>query len=105
MTSFVSAKSTSGLRSTRARSGVAASSSARTPTRDPLNARPIGVRTASTITASGIEVLLDWSVVPPAVALHGDVFHTGVALAGAFLERHLDPPSSPSWVRLAAPQA
>src|SRR6476469_6111796 len=53
-TSAVSAKSTSGLRSCSAVSGIAARSSARTSFREPLKARPIGVRTASTMTASGI---------------------------------------------------
>src|SRR3954454_13239178 len=48
-------KSTSGLRSCRALSGVAASSSARTVFSEPFSARPMGVRTASTITASGIQ--------------------------------------------------
>ena len=48
------AKSTPGLRSTSAFSGTAARSSARTSLSDPLAARPIGVRTASTMTASGM---------------------------------------------------
>src|SRR5919199_4798988 len=56
MTSFVSAKFTAGLRSTSARSGTAARSSARTSFSEPLPARPIGVRTASTMTASGMFV-------------------------------------------------
>ena len=47
-------KSTAGLRSTSARSGTAARSSARTSLSDPFAARPMGVRTASTITASGM---------------------------------------------------
>ena len=54
MMSTVWAKSTPGLRSTSAFSGTAARSSARTSFSDPLTARPIGVRMASTITASGI---------------------------------------------------
>src|SRR5205085_6279597 len=55
MMSSVWAKSTSGLRSTSAASGTAARSSARTWRSEPLTARPIGVRTASTITASGMD--------------------------------------------------
>src|SRR3954465_12382292 len=58
ITSFVSAKSTSGFRSVRALSGIAARSSARTSLSEPLTARPIGVRTASTMTASGISGVL-----------------------------------------------
>src|SRR3712207_2795462 len=54
MTSWVWPKSTSGLRSCRARSGMAASSSARTSLSEPLKARPMGVRMASTMTASGM---------------------------------------------------
>jgi hypothetical protein len=54
ITSFVLEKSTSGLRSWSALRGTAASSSARTWRSDPLNARPMGVRIASTITASGM---------------------------------------------------
>src|SRR5579859_2985289 len=53
-TSVVSEKFTPGLRSISARIGVAARSSARTVFREPLTARPIGVRMASTMTASGI---------------------------------------------------
>src|SRR4051794_35418511 len=56
MMSPVSAKSTSGLRSTSAWSGTAARSSARTSLSEPFTARPIGVRTASTMTASGMSV-------------------------------------------------
>src|SRR5829696_622644 len=52
--SSVWAKSTPGLRSTSALSGTAARSSARTSFSDPLAARPIGVRMASTMTASGM---------------------------------------------------
>src|SRR3954452_5789283 len=54
MMSAVFAKSTSGLRSTSALSGIAASSSVRTSLSEPLPARPIGVRMASMITASGM---------------------------------------------------
>src|SRR3712207_1612946 len=54
MTSTVSEKLTSGLRSCSALSGTAARSSARTSFSEPLTARPIGVRTASTMTASGM---------------------------------------------------
>jgi hypothetical protein len=54
ITSSVLEKSTPGLRSISAFSGTAASSSARKSLREPLNARPIGVRTASTMTASDI---------------------------------------------------
>src|SRR5450755_4691867 len=54
MMSAVSPKSTPGLRSTNARNGIAAKSSARTSLNVHLTARPIGVRTASTITASDI---------------------------------------------------
>src|SRR3954464_10286986 len=63
MMSSVSAKSTSGLRSTSALSGMAARSSARTSLSEPLTARPIGVRTASTMTASGMGTssLRSWS--------------------------------------------
>ena len=50
------AKSTPGLRSTSAFSGTAARSSVRTSFSDPLPARPMGVRTASTITASGMSL-------------------------------------------------
>src|SRR3954452_11797349 len=57
--SWVWAKSTPGLRSTSAFSGTAARSSARTSLSDPLAARPIGVRMASTMTASGIRGLLE----------------------------------------------
>src|SRR3954454_7658203 len=66
MMSSVSLKFTPGLRSTSARSGTAASSSVRTSFKDPLTARPIGVRMASTITASGISAprLTDQSIVP-----------------------------------------
>src|SRR4051794_9944136 len=56
--SSVCPKSTAGLRSCRASSGTAASSSARTVFSDPFIARPMGVRTASTITASGMRGLL-----------------------------------------------
>src|SRR5436305_13035320 len=59
MTSAVSAKSTSGFLSCSALSGTAARSSARTSLSEPLTARPIGVRTASTMTASGIDRLLE----------------------------------------------
>src|SRR3954452_15950859 len=63
MTSSVCAKSTPGLRSTSALSGTAARSSARTSLSEPLTARPIGVRTASTMTASGmVPPLIDCSV-------------------------------------------
>src|SRR3954466_7830465 len=54
MTSPVSEKLTSGLRSCSALSGTAARSSARTSLSEPLPARPIGVRIASTMTASGM---------------------------------------------------
>src|SRR3954447_8723926 len=66
MMSVVWAKSTSGLRSTSAFSGTAARSSARTSFSEPLPARPIGVRMASTMTASGISAprLTDQSIVP-----------------------------------------
>src|SRR5450755_2065079 len=53
-TSVVWAKSTPGLRAISARIGIAASSSARTVLSEPFIARPMGVRMASTITASGI---------------------------------------------------
>src|SRR3954452_3517358 len=59
MMSCVWAKSTSGLRSTSAWSGTAARSSARTSFSGPLTARPIGVRTASTMTASDMCVSFD----------------------------------------------
>src|SRR5450755_3590140 len=54
MMSAVSPKSTPGLRSTNARNGIAAKSSARTSLNVHLTARPIAVRTASTLTASDI---------------------------------------------------
>src|SRR6476620_11523801 len=54
MMSSVSLKLTPGLRSTRARSGTAARSSARMSLSDPFMARPMGVRIASTMTASGM---------------------------------------------------
>ena len=44
-------------------------SSGRSDASDPLKARPTGVRTASTMTASGMGYVL--SFVGPAVALHG----------------------------------
>src|SRR3954447_13539348 len=88
ITSTVSDKSTSGLRSTSAFSGTAARSSARTSLSDPLAARPMGVRMASTMTASGISQLLvkitidssvngTWGQLPrrrwpAALAAHGD---------------------------------
>src|SRR6188472_1276209 len=53
--SVVWLKSTPGLRSTSARNGTAARSSARMSLKVPLIARPIGVRTASTMTASGMD--------------------------------------------------
>src|SRR3954467_2460156 len=56
MTSAVSAKSTSGFLSCSALSGTAARSSARTSLSEPLTARPIGVRAAATMTASGMVV-------------------------------------------------
>src|SRR6476620_2946263 len=54
MMSAVLLKSTPGLRSTSARSGIAARSSARMSLSDPLIARPMGVRMASMMTASGM---------------------------------------------------
>src|SRR4051794_19323553 len=57
--SFVWPKSTLGLRSTSAWSGTAARSSARTSFSEPLTARPIGVRTASTMTASDMSDSFD----------------------------------------------
>src|SRR5262245_9696675 len=73
MMSTVSEKSTPGLRSTSAFSGTAARSSARTSFRDPLAARPMGVRIASTMTASGMHApqLTDRSIIgTPAALLH-----------------------------------
>src|ERR1700722_6368514 len=64
MTSTIELDSSCGLRSSSAFSGTAARSSARTDLSDPLTARPMGVRTASTITASGIRKLSPWSFVP-----------------------------------------
>src|SRR5947209_9346520 len=55
MMSVIELCSTSGLRSMSARRGIAARSSARTLRSEPLPARPMGVRIASTITASGIQ--------------------------------------------------
>src|SRR6218665_3355981 len=54
MTSSTSAGSRPGLRSRSWSMVKAAVSSGRSEASDPLKARPIGVRTASTITASGI---------------------------------------------------
>jgi hypothetical protein len=54
-TSSTSAGSTSGFRSRSWSTMNAPISSGRSGASEPLNARPIGVRTASTITASGIE--------------------------------------------------
>src|SRR5690242_3974271 len=54
MMSTIVLGSSSGLRSTSARRGIAARSSARTVFSEPFPARPMGVRMASTITASGI---------------------------------------------------
>src|SRR5919198_5146189 len=71
MTSTVSEKSTPGLRSTSALSGIDARSSARTSLSDPFTARPTGVRTASTMTASGMGRNVLSAVGAPAVALHG----------------------------------
>src|ERR1700712_5714306 len=56
--STVSEKSTPGLRSISALIGSAARSSPRTVLREPLTARPIGVRMASTMTTSGITDVL-----------------------------------------------
>ena len=53
-TSSTEAGSTSGLRSSRLSTTWAPISSGRCWASDPLKARPIGVRTASTITASGM---------------------------------------------------
>jgi hypothetical protein len=66
ITSTIEEGSSCGLRSTIARSGTAARSSARTDLSDPLTARPIGVRTASTITASGMRdsLLGRWETAP-----------------------------------------
>jgi len=58
ITSTIEPDSSCGLRSRIAFSGIEARSSARTDLSDPLTARPIGVRMASTITASGIRDLL-----------------------------------------------
>src|SRR4051812_18640468 len=71
MMSTVCEKSTPGLRSTSAFSGTAARSSARTSFSDPLAARPIGVRIASTMTASGMKApqLTDRSIIGTAAAL------------------------------------
>src|SRR6185437_12203407 len=54
MMSTIELGSSSGLRSIKARSGIAARSSARIVFSDPFPARPMGVRMASTITASGM---------------------------------------------------
>ena len=58
ITSWTSAGSTSGLRSSSLSITKAPVSSGRSWVRDPLKARPIGVRRVSTITASGIECSL-----------------------------------------------
>src|SRR6478752_4562053 len=62
MMSTIELGSSSGLRSISAFSGIAARSSARTDLSEPLPARPIGVRMASTITASGMLRLSPWSL-------------------------------------------
>src|SRR4051794_29391503 len=54
MMSSIELASSSGLRSISAFSGIAARSSARSDFSEPLPARPMGVRMASTITASGM---------------------------------------------------
>src|SRR5438045_3392229 len=54
MMSPIDSCSSAGLRSISAFSGIAARSSARTLLSEPLTARPMGVRIASTITASGM---------------------------------------------------
>src|SRR5829696_5648189 len=89
MMSTVWAKSTSGLRSTSAFSGTAARSSARTSLRDPLTARPIGVRTASTMTASGMLAprLTDQSTVPRSRAEDADGAGGQRAAVGELLRR------------------
>src|ERR1700722_5233406 len=61
MTSTIELESSCGFRSSSAFSGTAARSSARTDLSDPLTARPMGVRTASTITASGMWGSSPWS--------------------------------------------
>ena len=55
ITSWISAGSTSGLRSSSRSITNAPVSSGRSWVSDPLKARPIGVRRVSTITASGIK--------------------------------------------------
>src|SRR3954463_7592002 len=75
MMSTVCEKSTPGLRSTSAFSGTAARSSARTSFSEPLAARPMGVRMASTMTASGIWAprrLTDQSIIGRTAARAGD---------------------------------
>src|SRR3954469_21733122 len=88
MMSCVWAKSTSGLRSTSALSGMAARSSARTSLSEPLTARPIGVRTASTMTASGMRGSLLVGLrqaLAEQLRVRGDVARIGGELRG--LER------------------
>src|ERR1700722_12662697 len=58
MMSSIELGSSSGLRAINSRSGIAARSSARTLLSEPLPARPMGVRMASTITASGMRFSL-----------------------------------------------
>src|SRR5437016_4163604 len=60
MMSPIDSCSSAGLRSISAFSGIAARSSARTLFSEPLPARPMGVRIASTITASGIGSPSPW---------------------------------------------
>src|SRR2546427_3982009 len=60
MMSAIDSCSSAGLRSISAFSGIAARSSARTLFSEPLAARPMGVRIASTITASGIRSQSPW---------------------------------------------
>src|SRR3954452_5951536 len=55
MMSLTDPGSTSGLRSSSASTTYAPRSSGRIPVSDPLKARPIGLRTASTMTASGMK--------------------------------------------------
>src|SRR4051812_12962981 len=52
-TSTISARSTSGTRASARSIANATRSSGRAPTSEPLRARPIGVRAAATMTASG----------------------------------------------------
>src|SRR6476646_3945084 len=107
MMSFVSLKSTPGLRSTRARSGIAARSSARTSLSDPFMARPMGVRMASMMTASGMAPPR-WLTAPigrPAGDVRPDLWMVRVPKLGAFEPRGIRTSPNPGGDFLRTPAA